>query len=313
MDTFVDSSWYFLRYTDARNPTEFASKSQLTKWMPVDFYMIGPEHIVLHLLYSRFFTKFLRDEGYLNFDEPFMKMRHQGMILGPDGRKMSKSKGNVIDPDEIVDQFGADTLRMYEMFMGPIDADKPWSTTSVQGVFRFLKRLYGLMTEEVEGETPAELKIKLHQTVKKVSQDVPELKFNTAIAAMMELVNEWSGKSMSREDKLLVVKILAPFAPFAAEELFEYLGEKTSVETAEWPEFDEGLVEQRVVKLVVQVNGKVRGIVESESVISDQRTAEQKARECDGVKKWVEGKEVLKVVFVPDKGNGQVLLNLVVR
>lgn len=314
MDTFVDSSWYYLRYTDARNSKEFASKSQLAKWMPVDFYMIGPEHIVLHLLYSRFFTKFLRDEGYLNFDEPFMKMRHQGMILGPDGRKMSKSKGNVIDPDEIVDQFGADTLRMYEMFMGPIDADKPWSTTSVQGVFRFLKRLYGLMMEEEEQETSAELKVKLHQTIRKVSEDIPALKFNTAIAAMMEFSNEWMGKSLSREDKLMVARLLAPFAPFVAEEMFEKLGGTESVHRQSWPEFDQRLVEQRGVKLVVQVNGKVRVVEEKlEAGNWKQEEVSEYAMKLDGVKKWVEGREVLKSVFVSDKGNGQVLLNLVVR
>jgi leucyl-tRNA synthetase len=313
IDTFVDSSWYYLRYTDARNKNEFASKSQLAKWMPVDFYMIGPEHIVLHLLYSRFFTKFLRDEGYLSFDEPFMKMRHQGMILGPDGRKMSKSKGNVIDPDEIIEQFGADTLRMYEMFMGPIEADKPWSTTSVQGVYRFLRRLHSLVVEGEEGETQAGLKVKLNQTVKKVTEDVQNLKFNTAIAAMMELSNEWIGQVMSREDKTVVTKILAPFAPFLAEELFEHLGGTTSVHEQIWPVYDGMLVKSTKTKLVVQVNGKVRAVVEGESAIETQSAAESMAHEQESVKKWTKDKELVRSVFVSDKGNGQVLLNLVVR
>jgi leucyl-tRNA synthetase len=318
MDTFVDSSWYYLRYTDARNQEEFASGSQLAKWMPVDFYMIGPEHIVLHLLYSRFFTKFLRDQGYLSFDEPFIKMRHQGMILGPDGRKMSKSKGNVIDPDEIIEQFGADTLRMYEMFMGPLEADKPWNTTSVQGVYRFLKRLYKLIAEGEEGETPRELQIKLHQTLKKVTEDLPAIKFNTAIASLMELTNLWENKPMNRADKIMVIKMVAPLAPFAAEELFSLLGGEGSIHAQGWPAYDEGLIGQTDVLFVIQVNGKLR---HSEKVAIDEVNswADQKQAAIDRfatkaqVVKWIEGKEVTKVIYVPPKGNNQALLNWVVR
>lgn len=237
MDTFVDSSWYFMRYIDSKNETAFASQEQLSKWLPVDFYMIGPEHIVLHLLYSRFFTKFLRDEGHLEFDEPFMKMRHQGMIMGPDGRKMSKSKGNVINPDDVVEKFGADTLRVYEMFMGPIEADKPWDVSAVAGVYRFLNRIYSLVSRELErisdngqASTSDEISVvvrKLHQTLAKVSSDIPKLKFNTAIAAMMEFVNTWEeslkkdGSGLSRTDLLSTCQMLAPFTPFLAEELFQ--------------------------------------------------------------------------------------------
>jgi len=329
MDTFVDSSWYYLRYTDARNPDEFASKSQLSFWAPVDFYMIGPEHIVLHLLYSRFFTKFLRDEGYLAFDEPFMKMRHQGMILGPDGRKMSKSKGNVIDPDEIVETFGADTLRLYEMFMGPIEADKPWSTTSVQGVNRFLKRVYRLM-ETAEGETPEKLKRQLHRTIKKVTEDIPMLKFNTAIASMMELVNEWSvadeatkdGGVMRRQDKLLLVQLLAPFAPFVSEELYHQLDEgaaEKSVQGLAWPTFDSTLVAGDERLVVVQVNGKVRGElrISVDELVGWGEAAKEQVQQLAAsesrVKKWLENKEVVKVIWIEPTDGRQGLLNWVVR
>ncbi len=262
MDTFVDSSWYFLRYVSARNQEEFADPQQLKKWLPVDFYMIGPEHTVLHLLYSRFFTKFLRDQAYLNFSEPFLKMRHQGMILGPDGKKMSKSKGNVINPDEVVEEYGADTLRLYEMFMGPIEADKPWDTSAVAGVYRFLKRvnllvqtdlaslaendltrnkkseeklsndqdkLYSESTKATAVKSQAVVR-KLHQAIRKVSEDIPELKFNTAIAFLMELVNDWSSEQqeselpvMNIQQLLKFLQILAPFAPFLTEELYSKL------------------------------------------------------------------------------------------
>jgi len=271
MDTFVDSSWYFLRYCDGHNQQTFADPQRLEQWLPIDLYLIGPEHIVLHLLYSRFFTKFLRDEGYLKISEPFAKMRHQGMILGPDGQKMSKSKGNVINPDQIVDQHGADTLRMYEMFMGPLEADKPWDDRAVAGVARFLRKLYRLAVEEIEliaelwpvldeennkndqaeGDGKAELSNpefvgrkalvqKLHQTIKKLNEDLPKLKFNTAIASLMEFNNVWEKASLSRnrlndlsnntsntsylllsaEELLKLMAILAPLAPFLSEELY---------------------------------------------------------------------------------------------
>ncbi len=260
MDTFVDSSWYYLRYTDPRNEESLAKKEHLQKWMPIDFYMIGPEHIVLHLLYSRFFTKFLRDEGYLSSDEPFSHMRHQGMILGPDNRKMSKSKGNVINPDMVIADFGADTLRMYEMFMGPIEADKPWSEGSVGGVYRFLIRIWRKMQEEynhpvpMKSEHPSlirrgadntktflldkeespkgevvsqnkDIVISLNKTIDKVTKDIESLKFNTAIAYMMSFINEWESienkeKSLSKDDAKKLLKILSPFAPFMTEELW---------------------------------------------------------------------------------------------
>lgn len=311
MDTFVDSSWYFLRYADSKNVDVFASKEQLSKWLPVDFYMIGPEHIVLHLLYSRFFTKFLRDEGYLSFDEPFIKMRHQGMILGPDGKKMSKSKGNVINPDDVVQKFGADTLRVYEMFMGPIESDKPWDERSVVGVHRFLRRIYDLVMDEGNEKEEKDVVSKLHKTIKKVNQDIPALKFNTAIAAMMELVNTWEENKggLSKEDKLKFVQVLAPFAPFISEEMWHKVN-NSSIHISVWPQFNEQLASDEEIILPVQVNGKVRGELRISSedfqVLSKEQILEM-ARNEERVSKWLEGKEVKKEIYAPGK-----IINLVV-
>ncbi|NCO12617.1 leucine--tRNA ligase [Candidatus Pacearchaeota archaeon] len=311
MDTFVDSSWYYLRYTDTKNQEIFASKEQMSKWMPVDFYMIGPEHIVLHLLYSRFFTKFLRDEGHLNFSEPFMKMRHQGMILGPDGKKMSKSKGNVINPDDVVDKFGADTLRVYEMFMGPIETDKPWDERSVVGVHRFLRRIYDMVIDESNEGSSSEVVAKLHKTIKKVTQDIPDLKFNTAIAAMMEFINVWESHKggLNREEKLKFIQLLAPFAPFFTEEMWCKVNKET-IHTSNWPEYDESLAKDQEVILPVQVNGKVRAelVISSEELESlSKEDIFEKLAELDRLKKWIDGKEVRKKIYVPGK-----IVNLVV-
>lgn len=321
MDTFVDSSWYFMRYVDARNNQQFADKHRLEQWLPVDMYMIGPEHIVLHLLYSRFFTKFLRDEGYLSFDEPFMKMRHQGMILGPDGRKMSKSKGNVINPDDVIEKFGADTLRVYEMFMGPLEADKPWDTRAVMGVYKFLQRVFNLIKQhqsliavEVEdGDT--KLRRKLHQTIKKVADDIVSLKFNTAVASMMELLNDWeaslrasdnshaSKQVLSKEEVVSFVKILAPFAPFLAEELFAQLTEgKESVHLQSWPHFDAKLAKDEVVKMAVQINGKVRATLEyPASGVADKEAVLEMAKNLPAIQRYLEGAKIVKEIYVVGK------------
>lgn len=319
MDTFVDSSWYFLRYVDSRNPEAFASKEQLQTWLPVDLYMIGPEHIVLHLLYSRFFTKFLRDEGHLNFDEPFMKMRHQGMILGPDGRKMSKSKGNVINPDEVIEKFGADTLRVYEMFMGPLEADKPWDVRAVIGVYKFLQKVYKLVSEaelpEFSESQNELVERKLHQAIAKVTEDIPKLKFNTAIAFMMEFVNVWQDEikkhsaTLSTEDRVRFVQILAPFAPFMADELFETITGQAStnheyvgVHLTDWPEYDPQKAQADEVTIPVQVNGKVRAqLVIAADLVSDQATVLEQATQLPELEKYIAGKDLKKKIYIPGK------------
>ena len=325
MDTFVDSSWYYLRYVDAKNDSEFANKEKIEKLLPVDFYMIGPEHTVLHLLYSRFFTKFLRDRGYLSFDEPFMKMRHQGFILGPNNAKMSKSKGNIIVPDEVIDQYGSDTLRTYEMFMGPIDADKPWDTNGVVGVRKFLARIYRLSTANNFAETSSvELASKLNKTINKVGSDIENLKFNTAIASMMEFVNLWEKdkNGLSREDTLKFVKILAPFAPFISDEIYEAVAgtssgslekvnenvsknsssgteEFNTIHVQSWPEYNKSLAKEETTTIVIQVNGKVRGMLENVSVNASEDEIKQMA--VENASKYLANVEIKKVVYVPQK------------
>ncbi len=311
MDTFVDSSWYFLRFVDPRNTGEFASSDSMKAWLPVDFYMIGAEHTVLHLLYSRFFTKFLRDEGYLDFDEPFVKMRHQGMILGPDNKKMSKSKGNVINPDEIIDEFGADTLRMYEMFMGPIDADKPWDTNGVAGIRKFLTRVWRLANNPPSTGSSSGINRSFHRTIKKVTNDIQGLKYNTAIAKLMEFINEWekSSEGLSRDDLSKFIRLLAPFTPFICEELWSSLGyaqNGITVHQESWPTYDESLVKEDVVNIVVQVNGKVRGNLTGISVEESQENIEKLAKEL--ATKYTVDKEIIKTIYVPNK-----IVNFVVK
>jgi len=308
MDTFVDSSWYYLRYVDARNESAFADQAQLAHWLPVDFYMIGPEHIVLHLLYSRFFTKFLRDQGHLKIDEPFTKMRHQGMILGPDGKKMSKSKGNVINPDDVIEKFGADTLRVYEMFMGPIESDKPWDVRAVAGVYRFLNRIYDLCARPESGKAGSPVaRRKLHQTIRKVTGDISAFKYNTAIAALMELVNVWEAEvrsgngGLTREERYLVAQIIAPFAPFLAEELGEMSGVSGCIHTSNWPAWDESLAAEESVTIAIQVNGKVRATVQVPSQhIKDKDAVLSQARALEQLVPWLAG-TVKREIYVPGK------------
>ncbi len=302
LDTFVDSSWYYLRYVAPRDTSKFSDKDAMKAWLPVDFYMIGPEHTVLHLLYSRFFTKFLRDEGYLTFDEPFMKLRHQGMILGPDNKKMSKSKGNVINPDDVIKEFGSDTLRVYEMFMGPIDADKPWDTNGVVGVRKFLNRVWRLAAAECAAESDTELKVLLNKAIKKVNEDIPNLKYNTSVAKLMEFVNAWekSSTGLSKEDLSKFVRILAPFAPFMCEEIWSAAGlGSDSVHKSEWPSYDEELAADSIYTVVVQVNGKVRFMIEN--VTKDMTQAEIEAAARDLGKKYLENAQIARTVYVPYK------------
>lgn len=313
IDTFGDSAWYYLRYTDPRNEGEFANKEHLKKWMPIDFYMIGPEHIVLHLLYSRFFTKFLRDEGYLTANEPFSYMRHQGMILGPDNRKMSKSKGNVINPDIVINEYGADTLRMYEMFMGPIEADKPWNETSVGGVYRFLHRIWKKYqvdyTQGYAGEEKKEVVIALNKTLDKVTRDIESLKFNTAIAAMMTFINEWEPhpNALSKNNAKKFLKALSPFAPFMTEELWHTVfGDKMSIHLTEWPSVDSQALKDSAITIPVQVNGRMRGTIEI-AVDSPEEIAIETAKKDDKIGVYLGSGSFKKVIFVKNK-----ILNVIV-
>lgn len=308
MDTFVDSAWYFLRYCDPQNSLEFASHDSMRYWCPVDLYVGGAEHAVLHLLYARFFTKVLFDLKYINFDEPFLSLRNQGLILGPDGVKMSKSRGNVINPDEVVTRFGADSTRLYEMFMGDFTESKPWDTNGITGVKRFLERVWNFTILMNDSADDIELTRLLHKTIKKVTEDISEMKFNTAISAMMIFSNKIVEKQTLSKDSLRkFLKLLAPFAPHIAEEVWEELGEKESIFKELWPSFDPAFAVDKEVTLVVQVNSKVRDTLKVPAEINDER-AKILALESEKVKKWLEGKEIKQIIIV--KGR---LVNIVVE
>jgi len=309
------SSWYFLRFVDPHNDKEPWSREAEKYWMPVDLYLGGPEHAVGHLLYARFWTKVLFDAGLISVDEPFKKLVHQGMILGEDGEKMSKSRGNVINPDLVVEKYGADTLRLYEMFMGPLDRDKPWSMSAIEGVYRFAQRSWRLFVDEDDSSKtffadiePTEEDLKItHKTIKKVSEDIEGLRFNTAISQMMIFVNHMT-KLPQRPRKCLrpFIQLLNPFAPHLAEELWQLLGEKSELTYEPWPAFDPALAKDDQIQIGVQVLGKTRGAVSVEPG-SDQATVEAAARANPDVAKHLEGKTIKKVIFVKDR-----ILNYVV-
>ncbi len=302
IDTFVDSSWYFLRYVDPKNSNEFASKEKMNAWLPVSIYIGGAEHSILHLLYARFFTKALQDMGYVWFSEPFTKLRHQGIILGPDGQKMSKSRGNVIDPDALVLEYGTDVVRMYLMFMGPYNAGGLWNPGGINGMAKFLERIYRLKSKSQNPNHKIEKTI--HKTIKKVGEDLEELKFNTAISTLMVLVNEIQTSGATKKDYETLVKLLAPFAPHLSEELWAKLGHKESVHKEEFPKFDEELVSDERVTIVVQINGKVRVRLE---VASDAQEDEIRAMAEKQLKIWLADKKIKKTIFIKNR-----LLNFVI-
>ncbi|OGM20045.1 leucine--tRNA ligase [Candidatus Woesebacteria bacterium RIFCSPHIGHO2_01_FULL_38_9] len=303
MPNWAGSNWYFIRYLDTKNDKELADKEKIKYWLPIDFYQGGFEHTTLHLLYSRFIYKFLFDIDVVLNPEPYMKRRSHGIVLGEDGRKMSKSFGNVINPDQIVEKFGADGLRMYEMFMGPFENVVAWSGESLEGCYRFLKRLWRSFNENVSRDKPTSdtLNLKLHQTIKKVSNDLENLKFNTAISALMELLNVWEKEqTMSFREAKLLVQLLAPFAPHMAEELWvEVLNQKFSVHKSSWPAYDVKLTKEANVTIAIQVNGKLRGTL---TVVADEASDKDKvvsqASNLQNVAKWLEDKEIKDTVFV---------------
>ncbi|MCX6789053.1 MAG: leucine--tRNA ligase [Candidatus Gribaldobacteria bacterium] len=307
MDTFVCSSWYFLRYTDPKNNQEFAAKKLMDYWCPVDCYVGGAEHTVLHLLYARFFTKALYKAGLISFDEPFLKLRHQGLILAAGGEKMSKSKGNVINPDEVVKQYGADSLRVYEMFMGPFDQAISWDTQGVKGVKKFLDRIFRV-AQNIKSEVVQEsLKKLLHKTIKKITDDIEAMKFNTAISSLMILNNEMEKeKEIAREIMEKFLMILSPFAPHLAEELWQGLDKKESIFLEKWPEYDINLINDEKINLIIQINGKARGSIEAVRGIGEQE-AVGLTKKDQKIAKWLENKEIKKIIFVQNK-----LINFVI-
>jgi leucyl-tRNA synthetase len=328
MDTFVDSSWYFLRYASPDFDEGMFEEEKVKYWLPVDQYIGGIEHAILHLLYSRFYTKVLRDLGMCTLDEPFSNLLTQGMVI-KDGAKMSKSLGNIVDPDDMIQKFGADTVRVFMLFAAPVQKDLDWSDEGIEGAYRFLNRVWRLVSDvfpRIESlkntkpdlgqitEPAKELLIKVHKTIKKVTDDLERFQFNTAIAAIMELLNETSRFKADRRYDIAVlreavetmVRLLYPIAPHIGEELWQSLGyEETLVDRA-WMEWEREIVESAAITVVLQVNGKVRSQVIMDSD-SDQEEMKQAALSDEKVKNYIAGKEIKKVIVVPRK-----LVNIVV-
>jgi leucyl-tRNA synthetase len=304
MDGFADNSWYFLRYCSPHDGLAAFNHDDVAAWMPIDMYVGGAEHAVKHLLYARFFTKALADHGLLPFDEPFTRLRNQGLIMGEDGQKMSKSLGNVVNPDDVVEEFGADAMRAYLMFMGEFEEPKNWSTKNIVGVRRFLDRLDSQVHDTVHGEdreTPEELLRVLHRTIKKVSADIEAFKFNTAIAALMIALNEWQRLGGGdREAAGIVVRLTAPFAPHLGEDLWELLGHEESVFRAPWPVVDEALCVEEEAEMAVQVNGKVRDRL-TISADADEAAVTAAALALPKVAADIGDRRIVKVVVVKGK------------
>ncbi|SHG88639.1 leucine--tRNA ligase [Tepidibacter thalassicus] len=326
MDTFIDSSWYFLRYIDAKNDKSPFDKDLVEKWMPVDQYIGGVEHAILHLLYSRFFVKVLKDLGMLDFDEPFNNLLTQGMVL-KDGAKMSKSKGNVVSPLDIIEKYGVDTARLFVLFAAPPERDLDWSDQGVEGCFRFINRVYRLVDELKElvnvdaslknlSKEDKKARLIIHSTLKKVTEDISgRFNFNTAISALMELVNEMykykevesRNEAVLKEGLETIITILAPFTPHIAEELWSMIGKEGYVSEITWPNYDENALVKDEIEVVVQINGKVRGKLNLNANVTKEEM-EKEALEDEKIKRLIEGKNIVKIIAVPKK-----LVNIVVK
>ena len=308
MPQWAGSSWYFLRYMDPHNDKALASKEALEYWSPVDWYNGGMEHTTLHLLYSRFWHKFLYDIGVVPTKEPYAKRTSHGMILGENGEKMSKSRGNVVNPDEIVDVYGADTMRLYEMFIGDFEKAAPWSPKSIKGCRRFLERVWSLAEKVQDGdEYSKEHEALMHRTIKKVGEDADSLKANTAIAALMTMLNEFYDKGVNKAEYKTFLALLNPFAPHITEELWQQLGETGLLSVAPWPTYDEAKTVESTVELAVQVNGKLKCTIKL-AADADKQTAIDTAMAEEKVQHAIEGKQIVKQIVVPGK-----IVNLVVK
>ena len=323
LDTFMCSSWYFLRYADPHNAEQAWSEAAMERWLPVEQYIGGAEHAVMHLLYARFFIKALRDMGHLHFDEPFTRLYHQGTVLGPDGQKMSKSRGNVVAPDDVVEKYGADTVRAYLMFMGPFDAGGSFIAENLEGVWRFMNRFWSLVNDTWVENSPAAntgsesqaIERLRHKTIKRVTEEYGSFRFNTALAALMECNNalikqqrEPAARSRAFRDTLeAMMQLLAPLAPHIAEELWHMTGHSGSIHQSVWPIYDEAMTHEETFTLVVQVNGKVRERIEVSSDITEGQ-ARQAALESPRVASFIGENTVQRVIYVPGK-----LVNIVVR
>ena len=310
MPNWAGSSWYFLRYIDPDNNRKLADSKKLKYWLPVDLYNGGMEHTTLHLLYSRFWHKFLYDIKVVPTAEPYQRRYSHGVVLAEDGRKMSKSFGNVIKPDEVIIKYGADTLRVYEMFMGPFDQMISWSTKGVQGCSRFLARVWKLFNDKQKfsSKTDKELLTKLHQLIRKVSNDMEAMKFNTAVAGFMEFINLWAepGRNLSKKDSEIFLKLLSPFAPHITEEIWEELDNKRSIFLEKWPQYNKKLIEEETWQLIIQINGKVRDKIEVKKDISEKQVKEI-ALSQEKIKKWLGNKKPKKIIYIPNR-----LVNLVI-
>jgi len=309
MPQWAGSSWYFLRYCDPHNDSALASKEALDYWMPVDWYNGGMEHTTLHLLYSRFWHKFLYDIGVVKDKEPYLKRTSHGMVLGGNGEKMSKSRGNVVNPDEVIAEYGADTMRLYEMFIGDFEKSAPWSSTSIKGCKRFLDRIWALQENVVDGDDyRPELKAAMHKTIKKVTEDIEGMKFNTAIAAMMALLNDISATgSINRAEYRDLLIMLNPFAPHITSEIYEIMNFGGFIHEQKWVKYDEALCVSDMIEIVVQVNGKLRSKLSVEAAASKDEILSL-AKKDEKTAEAISGKEIVKEIFVPGK-----LVNFVVK
>ena len=309
MPQWAGSSWYYLRYIDPHNDNELASMDKLKYWLPVDWYNGGMEHVTRHLIYSRFWHRFLYDIGVVPTKEPYAKRTAQGLVLGPDGDKMSKSKGNVVDPNQIIDVYGADVLRTYILFMGEYGLESPWNDNAIKGVSRFLDKVYNLHDKVISGNNYTnELEVMINKTIKKVSEDYENMKYNTAISELMKLTNAFANsEKITKADYLVLIKLLNPVAPHLAEELNSLIGNKETLVFASFPTYDDEKIVDDVLEIAVQVNGKLRDSIKVKKD-EDKKVVEETALASVNVKRHIEGKEIVKVIVVPNR-----IVNIVVK